>query len=142
MSCRALDHGHVQYRNAALVGGDPFVGRSWERNELAAAVLVVIAAAWARSSRAPGSERHPLPRLPELGTVVLPGGFVAYDKPPAPSASRDPIHLDSAFFELDPANDIGGNHHCRAQISISALQRQIRDASCLCGPARDEALRR
>jgi hypothetical protein len=84
-------------------------------------ILVVIAAAWgaACTSRPPASERHPLPRLPELGSVVLPGGFVAYDKPTAPYASRHPIHVDSAFFELDPSNDIGGNHHCRAQITIS-----------------------
>lgn len=84
-------------------------------------LLVVLAAYWgaACTSRAPASERHSLSRLPELGSVVVPGDFVPHDQPTAPYASRHPIHLDSAFFELDPSNDLGGNHHCRAQITIS-----------------------
>lgn len=84
-------------------------------------LLVVLAASWgaACTPGAPAAEEHALPRLPELGSVVLPAGFVAYDEPTAPYASRHPIHVDSAFFELDASSDLGGNHHCRAQITIS-----------------------
>ncbi|MDN5749480.1 MAG: hypothetical protein L0H64_13345 [Pseudonocardia sp.] len=33
--------------------------------------------------------------------------------------------LDSAFFELGPSNDLGGNHHCRAQITVSPADPQV-----------------
>src|ERR687897_892729 len=45
-------------------------------------VLVVVLVAGC-STPEPGQERHPLPRLPELGSVVLPGGYLAYDEPTA-----------------------------------------------------------
>jgi hypothetical protein len=86
---------------------------------------VVTALIAACSARAPDPQRHPLPRLPELGTVELPGGFRAYDEATAPFASRHPIHVDSALFELDPSDDLGGNHHCRAQITVSPHDPQV-----------------
>jgi hypothetical protein len=57
--------------------------------------------------------------LPGLGTALLPPGFVGYEEPTAPFASRHPIHIDSALFERDAWNDLGGNHNCRAQITVS-----------------------
>ncbi len=89
-------------------------------------VLVAVAAACSSSRRpGPGTERHPLPRLPELGAVALPTGFVGYDKPTAPFASRNTVHVDSAFFEFGASNDLGGNHHCRAQVTVSRYDPQL-----------------
>ena len=87
-------------------------------------VLVAVLVAGC-STPAPTQERHPLPRLPELGSVVLPGGFLAYDEPTATYAPQHPIHVDSALFEFDPSDDLGGNHHCRAQITVSPHDPQI-----------------
>ena len=80
------------------------------------------------SSCAPGSSgtgSHPLPRLPELGNVELPAGFTGYERPKAPYASRHPTHVDTAFFELGASTDLGGNHRCRAQITVSGLDPQV-----------------
>jgi hypothetical protein len=33
--------------------------------------------------------------------------------------------VDSAFFELDPSDDLDGNHHGRAQITVSSHDPQI-----------------
>jgi hypothetical protein len=86
---------------------------------------VVTALIAACAPRPSDPQRHPLPRLPELGSVELPGGFHAYDEATAPFASRHPIHVDSALFELDPSDDLGGNHHCRAQITVSPSDPQV-----------------
>ena len=43
---------------------------------------------------------HPLPRLPELGSVALPAGFVGHVQPTLPYASQNTVHVDSAFFEF------------------------------------------
>jgi hypothetical protein len=60
------------------------------------AVVGLVAAMVAACSAAPADpRRHPLPRLPELGGVVLPGGFVADEQATAPFASAHPIHVGS-----------------------------------------------
>ncbi len=85
------------------------------------AVLVGALGAACSGARTPGpvTERHPLPRLPGLGSVLLPEGFVVEDRPTLTYASRHPVHVDSAFFAFDPSTDLGGNRRCRAQIAVS-----------------------
>ncbi|MGQ0576755.1 MAG: hypothetical protein ACT4RN_21525, partial [Pseudonocardia sp.] len=85
---------------------------------VAATVVVTVLVGVAACTRTPEPQRHPLPRLPALGSALLPGGFVAYDRPTAQFASRHPVHVDSAFFELGGSDDLGG-HHCRAQVTVS-----------------------
>jgi hypothetical protein len=88
-------------------------------------LLLTVVLVTSGSACAPGTERHPLPRLAGLGSVELPGGFAGYERPTAPYASRHPTHVDTVFFELDPSTDLGGNHRCRAQITVSGLDPQI-----------------
>ena len=84
-------------------------------------VAVLVAAGACASGRkpGPGTERHPLPRLPELGTVALPTGFTGYDRVTAPYASRGTVHVDTAFFAFAASHDLGGNSRCRAQVTVS-----------------------
>ena len=60
----------------------------------------------ARQRRATGR----LPRLRRAHRAVCP---------------QHPIHVDSALFEFGPSDDLGGNHHCRAQITVSPHDPQI-----------------
>ena len=84
------------------------------------AVVVALGAACTSGRRpGPGTERHPLPRLPELGTVALPTGFSGYDRVTAPYASRGTVHVDTAFFAFAASHDLGGNSRCRAQVTVS-----------------------
>jgi hypothetical protein len=83
-------------------------------------IIILAAFLGGCSVQAPSWEEHPLPRLPELGKVRLPPGFVGYDELTARFASRHPIHVDTAFFERDAWEDyFAGEHNCRAQITVS-----------------------
>ena len=66
----------------------------------------------------PAPARHPVVRVPGVASVELPGGFEAYDRPLAPYASRNPVHVDTAYFERGGSDGPGG-HHCRAQVTVS-----------------------
>lgn len=100
-------------------GRATMVGRStW----IAAATSLILGAAVLGSCDDPlGAvwERHPLPRLPSPGSVLLPPGFVGYDEPTAPYASNHPIHVDSAFFELGGYTALFQPHQCQGQITVS-----------------------
>lgn len=93
------------------------------RTALGAVLVVALVAAAAACTPGrrpgPGTERHPLPRLPELGAVVLPTGFAGYDRETALYASRNTVHVDTAFFAFAASHDLGGNSRCRAQITVS-----------------------
>jgi len=86
---------------------------------LVAVVVAVTAACTSGRKPGPGTERQSLPRLPELGTVVLPAGFVGYERETAPYASRGTVHVDTAFFAFAGSHDLGGNSRCRAQVTVS-----------------------
>ena len=62
---------------------------------LVAVVVAVTAACTSGRKPGPGTERQPLPRLPELGTVALPTGFAGYERETAPYASRGTVHVDT-----------------------------------------------
>jgi hypothetical protein len=81
--------------------------------------VAVTAACTSGRKPGPGTERQPLPRLPELGTVALPTGFAGYERETAPYASRGTVHVDTAFFAFAGSHDLGGNSRCRAQVTVS-----------------------
>ncbi|MGD9529806.1 MAG: hypothetical protein AB7V44_23840 [Pseudonocardia sp.] len=81
-------------------------------------VLRVIVLLAVLTACTPAPARHPVPRVPGVASVELPGGFSSYDRPTAPYASRNPVHVDTAFFERGPSDGLGG-HHCRAQVTVS-----------------------
>lgn len=90
------------------------------------AVLVLLTLGTAACTPAPA--RHPVPRVPGVASVELPAGFVAYDRPTAPYASRNPVHVDTAFFERGASDGLGG-HHCRAQVTVSPHDPAVTDGS-------------
>jgi hypothetical protein len=74
------------------------------------------------SAGGPGTEvsqRHELPGLPELDSVLLPAGFETYEVRHGEFGSSHPVALDSAFFGFDRSVDFGGNENCPAQITVS-----------------------
>lgn len=90
------------------------------------AALVAVGVACTPGRRpGPDTERLPLPRLPELGSVALPTGFVGYDRETAPYASRNTVHVDTGFFAFAASHDLGGNSRCRAQITVSRYDPQV-----------------
>ncbi|MGE3286318.1 MAG: hypothetical protein AB7J32_09470 [Pseudonocardia sp.] len=80
--------------------------------------MLVALMALAVAACTPAPARHPVVRVPGVASVELPGGFEAYDRPLAPYASRNPVHVDTAYFERGGSDGPGG-HHCRAQVTVS-----------------------
>jgi hypothetical protein len=86
------------------------------------ALVLVAGLAGACSAGGPGtevSERHELPQLPDLDSVLLPSGFETYELHHYEFGSSDPIAVDSGFFGYDRSHDFGGNESCPAQITVS-----------------------
>ncbi len=84
--------------------------------------LLIAALASGCSAGGPGtevSERHDLPNLPDLDSVLLPAGFASYEATVFEYSSRDPIHVDTGYFGYDRSVDFGGNETCPAQITVS-----------------------
>ena len=71
------------------------------------------------SPPAEATEEHPLPGLPELGSVLLPPGFTTYETNQYEFSSTHPVHVDTGFFGIDISNDTGTDERCRAQITVS-----------------------